>query len=171
MLTTQVKSPKKILPIILIFTMVQRMTTTTTKIILMMLVMAMAPVMVKMILMMMMTNVDLRLVQPWLGHPFSICLVATSPPHRSNGQWSSFSSTLSWELSVQFCTNSAIQMTYKNDVTISKLKAPSQVSCLFLLVKCVIELRAKNWDVTHLTCHLCLSKVSNVLFKMTYGFC
>ena len=66
----------------------------------------------------MMTNVDLRLVQPWLGHPFSICLVATSPPHRSSCQWSSFSSTFSWELFVQFCTNSAIQMTYKNDVTI-----------------------------------------------------
>jgi len=36
------------------------------------------------------------------------------------------------------------------------------VSCLFLLVKCVIELRAKNWDVTHLTCHLCLSKVKRL---------
>ena len=56
-------------------------TTATTKIILMMLVMVMAHTMV-----MMMINVDLRLVQPWLGHPFSICLVATSPPHRSNGQ-------------------------------------------------------------------------------------
>ena len=113
---------KKILPIILIFTMVQKMTTTTTTttttnytkiilIILMMLVMVMAHTKVKMILMMMMTNVDLRLVQPWLGHPFSICLVATSPPHRSNGQWSSFSSTFSWELFVQFCTNFSIQMT------------------------------------------------------------
>ena len=59
-------------------------------------------------------------------------------------------------------------MTYKNDVTISELKAPSQVSCLFLLVKCVIELRAKNWDVTHLTCHLCLSKVFNVTSISSY---
>ena len=54
-------------------------------------------------------------------------------------------------------------------ITISELKAPSQVSCLFLLVKCVIELRAKNWDVTHLTCHLCLSKVFNVFFEMTFA--
>ena len=97
---------------------------------------------------------DFRLVQSWLWHSFPICVVATSPPHCAGGELDHYDCDYDYKSGVQTCHGSLI----------FQLSLLAKVSFLFLLVKCFVELKARNWDVNQLTCHLCLTKVSLSLY-------
>ena len=97
---------------------------------------------------------DFRLVQSWLWHSFPICVVATSPPHCAGGELDHYDCYYDYKSGVQTCHGSLI----------FQLSLLAKVSFLFLLVKCFVELKARNWDVNQLTCHLCLTKVSLSLY-------
>ena len=104
-------------------------------------------------------NDDFRLVQSWLWHSFPICVVATSPPHCAGGELDHYDcDDYDYKSGVQTCHGSLI----------FQLSLLAKVSFLFLLVKCFVELKARNWDVNQLTCHLCLTKVSFIFVFVFY---
>ena len=48
---------------------------------------------------------------------------------------------------------------------------PPQVCCVFMLVKCVVELKEKDWDGSQTTCQLCSNKVCYAMLACHFSIC